>query len=277
MNKYFALLRLNKPIGILLLLWPTLWALWLASQGTPSIKILSIFITGVVLLRSAGCIINDIFDRKIDCKVKRTRDRPITSGQISVFTASIIFIILMSMAFILVLFLNQLTIKLACIGAIFTIIYPLLKRFTNLPQLGLGITFSLGIPMAFSAVTNQLPNNMWWIFVTAFVWTIMYDTLYAMVDREDDLLIGVRSTAILFGKYDRAIIFLLQTIIILLLIKIGLVFKLKYIYFYLLPVTSGLFIYQQWLIRARLPANCFKAFLNNNWVGLILFLGIIFS
>lgn len=277
MNKYIVLLRLNKPIGILLLLWPTLWALWLVSYGVPDFKIMGIFIFGVIIMRSAGCVMNDILDRKFDKYVTRTRDRPITSGQISVLTASLIFTGLMLIAFNLVLLLNALTILLAFLGALFVCIYPLLKRITHLPQFGLGITFSWGVPMAFAAVIGHLPIEGWWVFLAAAVWTLMYDTLYAMVDRQDDLLIGVRSTAILFGRFDRLIIFLLQILIILLFVKMGTVFALKKFYFFSIVIVAGFFLYQQKLIYHRVPAACFKAFLNNHWVGLIVFLGIVFS
>ncbi|MDX1900514.1 MAG: 4-hydroxybenzoate octaprenyltransferase [Gammaproteobacteria bacterium] len=275
MGNYIALLRLNKPIGILLLLWPTLWALWLAACGMPDLKILLIFVFGVIVMRSAGCVINDIADRDFDRYVMRTQERPITSGKIALREAYLIFLLLVSLAFGLVSMLNYLTMALACVGIIFVMVYPLLKRVTHLPQLGLGVTFSWGIPMAFSAVNGYLETGTGWLFLTAVVWTLMYDTLYAMTDRQDDIKIGLHSTAILFGRYDRLVIFLLQSLVLALLFYCGIIFQLGKFYSAMLILVATLFFYQQYLIRERDPLNCFRAFLNNNWVGLIIFLGIV--
>lgn len=270
-------MRLDKPIGILLLLWPTLWALWLAAQGKPDIKVLAIFIAGVVLMRSAGCVINDLTDRHIDGFVQRTRQRPLPSGKVTPRAALTLAGILLWLAFLLVLLTNALTIKLAFIGAILTFIYPLMKRFTYLPQCGLGLAFSWGIPMAFAAQTGVVTFSAWFLFATSIVWPIMYDTLYAMVDREDDLVIGVKSSAILFNTKDKFMIALLQFTFILLLIIVGLIFQLQVIYYVSLLMVSVLFLYQQWLIKKRDTQKCFQAFLNNNYVGLFIFLGICLS
>jgi 4-hydroxybenzoate polyprenyltransferase len=271
------LMRLNKPIGIFLLLWPTWWALWLASSGSPAVSIVLIFTLGVILTRSAGCIINDFADRHIDKHVKRTRERPLTSGKISTRAAFILFALLMLSAFILVLFLNKFTIFLAIIGAALILIYPFMKRVTHLPQVGLGVAYAWGVPMAFAAVNNTIPPISGYIFFAAVIWPVMYDTLYAMVDRADDIKIGVKSTAILFGKHDRLIILFLQIIFLLALILIGYEFHLKWPYFAGISAVTILFGYQQWLIKNRQPENCFNAFLNNNWVGLIIFIGILYG
>lgn len=277
MKKYFYLMRLHKPIGIFLLLWPTLWALWLASAGHPQIKIATIFVLGVVLTRSAGCIINDFADRKFDKFVERTKERPLATGEVSVRRALILFCCLMLIAFILVLFLNLFTILLAVLAAMFAVIYPFLKRFTNLPQLGLGIAFSWGVPMAFAAQTNSLSVGCGFIFLATVLWVILYDTQYAMADRDDDLKIGIKSTAILFGRYDRVIIAMLQLAFLLLMVKVGLIYQLPIFYYGSLLVAGLLFVYQQFLIRERKSKNCLNAFLNNNWVGLVVFAGIFFA
>ncbi|SRR5579883_167420 len=269
------LTRLNRPIGIYLLLWPTLWALWLASNGHPPMKIVAIFVLGVIVMRSAGCIINDIADRHFDGFVARTRERPIASGKLSVKSALILFVILLAVAFFLVCQLNFLTIELAFIAALIAIIYPFLKRFTYLPQAGLGLAFAFSVPMAFAAVQNTVPLNAWLVFSAAALWPFIYDTIYAMADREDDLKINVKSTAILFGEYDKGIIFILQLIFIGLVIAIGHVFQLDKLFFQCVTPVFFLFAYQQWLIKNRDPNRCIKAFLNNNWVGLIIFAGIL--
>ncbi len=277
MKQAIYLMRLHKPIGIFLLLWPTLWAVWLGGQGHPRVSIVVIFVLGVVIMRSAGCIANDLADRNFDRHVARTRDRPLTSGKISVRAALVLLVILLLLALILVLLLNPLTLFLACFGVLFAVIYPFFKRFTHLPQAALGVAFSWGVPMAFAAQNNVITAADWQLFAAAAVWPVMYDTLYAMVDREDDLKIGVKSTAILLGRFDRLFVALLQIILVLLFINVGYVFKLHAAYFFALGAMILFFVYQQWLIRSREPAQCFNAFLNNNWVGLILFLGIVFS
>lgn len=274
LSPYLRLMRFHRPIGILLLLWPTLWALWLAGAGHPDFSVLLIFIAGVVIMRAAGCIINDIADRQVDSHVRRTADRPIASGVISMQSALILFIILLSLAFALVLMCNRLTIALAFVGAVLATVYPFLKRMTHLPQLGLGLAFSWGVPMAFAAQTNRVPAEAWLLFIAACSWPVIYDTFYAMADRDDDVKIGVKSTAILFGRYDQVITFLLQLFFIVMLIRVGNVFALDEFYFVGLAVSSLFFIYQQHLIKLRKPADCFKAFLNNNWVGLVVFIGI---
>ncbi|MEO8402279.1 MAG: 4-hydroxybenzoate octaprenyltransferase, partial [Gammaproteobacteria bacterium] len=258
-------------------LWPTLWALWLASAGKPNLLIVSIFVVGVIVMRSAGCIINDFADREIDKHVERTRDRPLTSGLVTTTEALILFFILITLAFILILFLNHFTILLAFAGLFFAVTYPFLKRVTHLPQIGLGLAYAWGVPMAFAAENNSITPAGWEVFAAALLWPVMYDTLYAMVDRSDDLKIGVKSTAILFAHYDRFMIAILQIIFLILLVHIGFLFKLTEIYFLGLFFAGLLFVYQQWLIRSRDPKACFKAFLNNNWVGLIIFFGVVFA
>jgi len=272
---FLRLMRFHQPIGILLLLWPMLWALCLASAGHPDESILIIFILGVVVMRAAGCIINDIADRHVDGYVQRTALRPLASGAISLKSALFLFAALMCVAFSLVLMCNVLTIKLAFVGAALASIYPYLKRITNLPQLGLGLAFSWSIPMVFAAQTNHVPVEAWLLFATACYWPVIYDTFYAMADREDDIKVGIKSTAILFGNRDRLLTAMLQIIFVNMLIWVGYVFALSIFYYISLLIVSLLFIYQQKLIRRRLPQDCFAAFLNNNWVGLVILIGII--
>lgn len=274
-KQYALLMRLHRPIGIFLLLWPTLWALWIASNGRPNMFILIIFMLGVLIMRSAGCVINDIADRKFDPYVSRTRTRPLAAGNIKLLEAIILFILLCTIAFILVLQLNLPTIKLAFIGLALAIIYPFTKRFTYWPQLFLGAAYAWGVPMAFTAQTQNLPIVCWLIYLAAIIWPIAYDTLYAMVDRSDDLMIGVKSTAILFASYDKVIVAALQIIVLILLFIVGKVAKLNYLFDISLICATMLIIYQQYLIKERIPEKCFKAFLNNNWFGLVIFLGII--
>lgn len=274
---YFYLMRLNKPIGIFLLLWPTLWALWLAGEGRPNLAVVLIFMVGVILMRSAGCVINDIADRDFDKYVERTRDRPLTSGKISLFSAWILFFILMALAFLLVLLLNRFAILLAFVGAALAMTYPLMKRYTHLPQLGLGLAFSWGVPMAFAAMNNTVPFKAWLLFLAAVIWPVIYDTLYAMVDRSDDLKIGVKSTAILFTGKERVIVAGLQLIFLALLICCGILFQLKAAYYFSLVVCALFFIYQLWLIKDSQREQCFQAFLNNHWVGMMIFAGIVLS
>lgn len=275
LKQYVYLIRLHKPIGILLLLWPTLWALWLASNGQPDWSIVAIFIAGVILMRSAGCIVNDIADKKWDAHVERTRGRPLVTGKISLKEAWIFFGILIAAAFLLVWQLNWLTIILAFFGLLFAMIYPFLKRVTHLPQVGLGIAFSWGIPMAFAAQLYEVPVSGWVLFFAAMIWPMIYDTFYAMTDKVDDINVGVKSMAILFGSREQFFIGLLQMVFVLLMVWVGFFFRLGFYYFASLLVVSFLFFYQEWLIKDRDPQKSFKAFLNNNWVGFVIFLGII--
>jgi len=274
LRAYIQLMRLDKPIGILLLLWPTLWALWLASNGIPDLKILFIFIAGVVTMRTAGCIINDFADRNFDKYVQRTANRPLTTGVIAPKKALVLFFCLLTFAFILVLQLNRLTILLSLGGLFLAVLYPFTKRFLHCPQLILGFAFAWGVPMAFSALLNDIPPVAWWLFSAAVLWPIAYDTQYAMADREDDKKIGIKSSAIWFGRYDRFAIALLQGGVLILLIVVGVLKELNVICFFSLAVAFLLMLYQQYLMKDREAISCFKAFLNNHWIGLVIFLGI---
>lgn len=274
---YAELIRLNKPIGILLLLWPTLWALWLANGGMPPLSLLIIFVLGTVVMRSLGCILNDIADRKIDGHVQRTQSRPLAAGKVSLREALILAGILAIVAFILVLQCNWLTIGLAFVGLALAGIYPYLKRVTHLPQVGLGIAFSWSVPMAFAASLGYVPSVAWYLFVTAAIWPVIYDTMYAMVDRYDDVRIGVKSSAILFAKHDCMMIAVLQIIFVVMLGLLGWVFHLAVQYLYCLLFVIALFVYQQALIQTRKPADCFAAFMNNHYVGLMVFVGILWG
>ncbi|MFC3195589.1 4-hydroxybenzoate octaprenyltransferase [Marinicella sediminis] len=271
---YLLLMRMDRPIGTLLLLWPAWWALWSASNGQPEFSVWLIFSIGVFLMRSAGCVINDIADRNIDGHVKRTQNRPLTSGKISLKQAYILFVGLMICAAILLLFLSQLTIMLALIAAFLAVTYPLMKRHTYLPQVYLGVAFSFSIPMAFAEITGHVPQEAWLLFVANILWTTAYDTIYAMVDRKDDLKIGVKSTAVLFGDLDRVIIGIIQLLTLMALFLFGKQMSFTAPYFLALVAVIWLFAHQQLLIHQRNEAKCFKAFLNNNWVGMIIFLGI---
>jgi 4-hydroxybenzoate polyprenyltransferase len=271
---YAQLIRLDKPIGILLLLWPTLIALWIAAGGWPDTDVLLVFVAGVILMRSAGCAINDYADRHIDLKVRRTKDRPLTTGKISEKEVLIIFAALSITAFMLVLLMNTLTIIMSLIGVALAASYPFMKRYHYLPQIHLGAAFGWAVPMAYAAQTNELHPVAWLLFIATVLWTTVYDTLYAMVDREDDLKIGVKSTAILFESADRLIIGIIQALLILCLIMIGLKAELGGFYYAGVLVAVYLAIWQQYLIRDRQPAACFQAFLNNNWLGLALFVGV---
>ena len=276
-QQYFLLMRLDRPIGIFLLLWPTLWALWIAAQGVPDSRVLVVFVTGVILMRSAGCVINDIADRDIDPHVRRTRQRPIASGQVSVSEALKLFAALCTLAFILVLMMNRLTILLAFVGAFLAATYPFVKRYTYLPQVYLGMAFGWSVPMAFAAQTGAVPVMAWLVFIATVLWATAYDTLYAMVDREDDLRIGVKSTAILFAEADRVIIAIIQGLLLLVLLLIGLRLQLGGFYYTGLLIALALTVYQQYLIRERQPDLCFRAFLNNNWLGAAVFAGLVLS
>ena len=268
------LIRFDKPIGTLLLLWPTLWALWIAAGGVPPAKLLLIFAVGTFLMRSAGCIVNDLADRNLDGSVTRTSSRPLVTGAVSVPEATVFFLVLMALAFGLVLMTNTLTVKLSFVAALLASVYPLMKRITHLPQLVLGLAFSWGIPMAFAAVSGELPTGLWLLVAANFLWTVVYDTKYAMVDREDDLAVGIKSTAILFGRADRVIIALLQIACLACWWLAGLHFELGAIYRLSLLVVVGLFGYHLYLIRNQDRDACFRAFRHNNWVGLTVFLGI---
>ena len=274
---YAQLIRLDKPVGWLLLLWPTLWALWIANAGAPTLHLLAVFIPGVFLTRSAGVVVNDLADRDFDLHVARTRQRPITTGKVSEKEACSIIGALTLCAFLLVLTTNLLTVLLSICAVCLTLLYPFMKRYTYLPQVFLGFAFSWGIPMAFAASTGVVPAIVWLLFATNILWVLIYDTLYAMVDRDDDLRIGVKSTAILLDDADRAVIGIIQVMFIIALYSIGRQAGLGGIYHVALLLVAALFIYQQWLITERKPQPCFKAFLNNNWVGLIIFSGIAMS
>jgi 4-hydroxybenzoate polyprenyltransferase len=272
--QYALLMRLHRPIGILLLLWPTLWALWIAGNGYPNLLVTIVFIFGVILMRSAGCVINDYADRHIDPHVRRTSDRPLAARRVTEREALILFIVLCLIAFGLVLLMNWLTIALSIIAALLAATYPFMKRYTHWPQVFLGIAFGFAIPMAFAAQTGTVPRLAWWLFLINVLWTVAYDTMYAMADREEDLVIGVKSTAILFGKADKAIIAILQIVVLVLLFWIGQNNNFNQFYFIGLLIAASLIIYQQWLIKDREAGRCFQAFLNNNWFGATIFLGI---
>ena len=274
---YSRLMRIDKPIGALLLLWPTYWALWIAAKGFPDWHILIVFTIGVFSMRAAGCVINDFADRKIDGSVERTKNRPLPSGAVTEKESKILFIVLVLLSFGLVLTLNTMTIWLSVAGLALAWFYPFVKRFSNLPQLILGMAFGWSIPMGFAAVSESLPLVCWLLFLVNIVWSVVYDTQYAMVDRNDDIKIGVKSTAILFGRYDKIIIGILQLVMLALLVFIGILLNLKGIYYWSLLLVTALFIYQQKLIAERERAPCFQAFMNNNYVGFVFFAGILFS
>ncbi|MEH0373468.1 4-hydroxybenzoate octaprenyltransferase [Vibrio mimicus] len=274
---YWQLMRMDRPIGSLLLLWPTLWALLLAAQGLPDVRVLVVFVLGVFLMRSAGCVINDFADRHVDGHVKRTSQRPLPAGLVSAKEALLLFVILAVTAFLLVLTMNTLTIQLSFVGILLAFIYPFMKRFTHLPQLVLGLAFSWSIPMAWSAQADALPPQVWVLFLINALWTVAYDTQYAMVDRDDDVKIGIKSTAILFGRWDKRIIGLLQLATLGLLVALGQGLELSASYYWSLLIAAGLFAYQQHLIRYRERMPCFQAFLNNNYVGMAITAGILFS
>jgi len=277
MNAYFRLMRLNKPIGIYLLLWPTYWALFLSAGGWPDIDLLIIFTCGVIITRSAGCVINDYADREIDKHIARTRDRPIAAGEISPKAALLLFFALGLVAFVLVLLTNTLTIKISFIALALSVLYPFTKRWTNLPQLILGLAFAMSVPMAFSAQTGTVPATAGWIFLATVLWTLIYDTLYAMADRDEDLKIGVKSTAILFAKYDQIFITSMQVLLMIMFIKIGNLFDLGAFYDISLIIILLFMIYHQFLIKKRQKMDYFKAFINNHFIGMALFFGIFLS
>ena len=274
-KNYLILARFDKPIGILLLLWPTLWALWIAAQGMPRLSILMVFVLGVIIMRASGCIINDIADRNLDAHVARTQNRPMATGAISTPQALIAFGLLTVCAFALVLTLNYFTILLSLPAVALAISYPFMKRFTHFPQAVLGIAFSWSIFMAFAAQANHIPWITWPLFLSGALWTIIYDTEYAMVDRDDDIRMGMKSTAIVFGQYDRLIIGILQIIVVALWCYCGALLHAGFEFFIAVGIAAALFCYQQYWIRNRVPGLCFKAFLNNNWIGMIIFIGVL--
>ena len=275
LREYALLMRLDRPIGSLLLLWPTLWALWIASRGIPDTKLLVVFVLGVFVMRSAGCVINDFADRELDPHVERTRNRPLAARRVSPREALALFAILCTVAFGLVLLLNRLTIMLSVVGVLLAATYPYHKRFTYLPQVHLGVAFGWAAPMAFAAALESVPALAWLLMVAAVVWAVVYDTMYAMVDRDDDLYLGVRSTAILFGELDRAFVAGFQVLVVIALIVVGLQAELGTYYYWALAVAGCFSVYQQYLIRNRVPSQCFRAFLNNNWFGAAVFVGIV--
>ena len=272
---FVALTRLDRPIGIYLLLWPMLWALWFAAKGVPDLAVLFIFILGTTLTRSAGCAINDYADRDFDGHVARTRNRPLATGALSGREALIAAAVLMLIAFVLVLFTNPLTIALSFIAAVLAFAYPFAKRYTYLPQVVLGAAFGFAIPMAYAAQINHVPAQAWWLFATAIIWSVAYDTLYAVADRPDDLKIGVKSSAILFGRYELLIVGTLQLIVLISLALIGANAGRGFIYFCGLVLALGFVIYQLWISRHREPEKCVQAFLNNSWLGMTIFIGLV--
>jgi 4-hydroxybenzoate polyprenyltransferase len=274
-NAYWRLMRFDRPIGTLLLLWPTWWALLLAGNGRPTIRNALVFTTGVVVMRAAGCVMNDIADREFDPHVERTRQRPLASGELRLREAVGLFLVLMTLAFGLVLLTNALTIKLALVGALLASTYPFFKRFTHVPQVVLGIAFGWGIPMAFAAETGTVPSLAWLLLAINTVWSVIYDTEYAMVDREDDQSIGIKSTAILFGRFDVAAIAGLMGVMLALLLWTGPRAGLTWPWYLGVLTGAALFAWQLVTIRTRERAACFRAFLNNNWVGFAIFLGLV--
>ena len=275
LNAYVRLMRLDKPVGIYLLLWPTLWALLMASQGLPALDITLIFVAGVVVMRSAGCVINDYADRKVDGSVKRTAQRPLATGEVTAKQALQLFGVLVAIAFILVLFLNWQTIALSVAALLLASSYPFMKRYTHLPQVVLGAAFGWAIPMAFMAVLETIPVYGWWLFVANLTWTVAYDTMYAMVDRDDDLQIGVKSTAILFGKNDVRIVMGLQVVTLAILIGVGQAIAASWPYYTALAFAALLCVRQYQLIKRRQREGCFTAFLENHYMGLVITLGVL--
>ena len=271
----WRLMRLDRPVGTLLLLWPTLAALWIAAEGVPPFGVLAAFVAGVALTRSAGCVVNDIADRRFDGQVERTRRRPLAQGDVTLAGALALLALLGALCLGIVLTLNPLTCWLAVAGAAVAVLYPFLKRWTHLPQAALGVAFSWGIPMAFAALRDTVPAAAWLLFAASWLWIVAYDTLYAMVDRDDDVKIGVKSTAILLGRADRAAVGGLQVGVVGLLLWLGVLLGFAHAYFVGLVGIAALFAYQQALIRERRREACFRAFGNNVWVGFALFVGTV--
>ncbi|MBB72334.1 MAG: 4-hydroxybenzoate octaprenyltransferase [Legionellales bacterium] len=275
LKAYGQLLRFDKPIGIGLLLWPTLWALWVAGQGNPEPSMVLIFIVGVFVMRPAGCVINDICDRNFDKHVARTQSRPLARGDVTVVEALLLFVILSTMGLGLVLLLNLKTLLLAGLALLLSSVYPLMKRYTHLPQIWLGAAWYIGMLMAFTAQLDYIPAQGWLLYGIAILWTVVYDTMYAMVDRPDDRKLGLKSTAVLFAQYDRLVIGVLQSLIIALFVVLGISLHLNFVYYLSLVVAAALFLYQQFLIREREPERCFYGFLNNNYVGIAILVGLL--
>jgi len=275
LREYALLMRLDKPIGFFLLLWPTLWALLIAGEGRPDAQVLLVFILGVLLMRSAGCVINDFVDTGIDRHVARTQNRPLAAGRISNVEAIVLFVLLCLAALGLVLLLNTLTIMMSFVGVLLAATYPFMKRLTYLPQVYLGAAFGWAVPMAFAAQTGAVPAIAWLLFTATVLWATAYDTMYAMVDRGDDLVLGVKSTAILFGESDRQIIGVIQVMVLVCLVMVGVQAGLGWLYYAGVGAAAGLAIYQQGLIRYREREECFRAFLNNNWFGAAVFVGLL--
>ena len=275
LRNYGKLMRINKPIGIWLLLWPTLWALWLAGEGSPDQGLFVVFMLGVVVMRSAGCVLNDYVDRKIDPYVERTRSRPIASGAVAPLEALILFTALSLIAIGLATMLNRPAQMLAIVAAVLTVAYPFIKRFISIPQFILGAAFGWAVPMAFAAQTAETPELAWLVFGTAMIWAVIYDTFYAMVDREDDLKVGVKSTAILFGEVDLFVIAGLQALMLVALLLIGFRAGLSVWSYLSVAVAAILMAYHLWLARERQPAGCFAAFLHNHYIGMVVFIGIV--
>lgn len=275
LHEYIKLTRLDRPIGIYLVLWPTLWGLWVAAQGMPPSLVMAVFLAGVVLMRSAGCAINDFADRHIDLHVARTTERPLARQAITPKEAVGVFAVLSLIAFVLVLQLNTLTILLSIPAVVLAGSYPFTKRYTHLPQAYLGVAFGWAVPMAFAAVAGSIPGAAWLWFIATVFWALAYDTMYAMADREDDLKIGVKSSAILFGRFDRLAIGVMQLAVLAILVLAGLSFQLQWPYYVGLVAASGFSLYQQYLIRGRDPRLCFRAFINNHYFGMVVFIGIV--
>ena len=275
LRNYGKLMRVDKPIGIWLLLWPTLWALWLAGEGAPDQGLFVVFVLGVLVMRSAGCVLNDYADRNIDPYVERTRSRPIASGSVAPTEALFLFVALSLIAVGLATMLNRPAQMLAIVAGGLTVAYPFVKRFVSVPQFVLGAAFGCAVPMAFAAQTGEMPELAWLVFGTAVIWAVIYDTFYAMVDREDDLKIGVKSTAILFGDVDVFVIASLQLLMLLALVLIGYRANLSLWYYSSVLVSALMMAYHLWLARDRQPANCFAAFLHNHYIGMTVFIGIV--
>ncbi len=274
LHQYYLLMRMDRPIGTWLLLWPTFWALWIAAQGIPPVDIIFIFALGVFIMRSAGCVINDYADRDIDKHIERTKNRPITSGKVSSREALLLFAVCILSAFVLVLFLNLYTILLSIVALLLAAVYPFMKRYTHYPQIVLGMAFSWAIPMGFAAQLNAIPPVAWLLYGVTILWIVSYDTMYAMADKEEDLKIGVKSTAIIFADNDRLIIGLLQLCFTLGMLLVAWLVQ-GGVFFYLGIAGSVIFsLYQQYLIRERDKKRCFQAFLNNHWLGMVIFIGI---
>ncbi|MDJ0657230.1 MAG: 4-hydroxybenzoate octaprenyltransferase [Xanthomonadales bacterium] len=269
------LVRLDRPVGTYLVLWPTLWALWIAAGGVPRIDVLIIFVLGVIVMRMAGCVINDYADREFDGQVRRTRARPLATGEIHPSEALAVFLVLMMAALALVMLTNRLTVYYAVGGAVLAAVYPFMKRFTHLPQIVLGMAFAWAIPMAYTAQTGAVNPTTWLLFIATLLLTVAYDTMYAMVDRADDLKVGIKSTAILFGDMDRVAIAMMQGLMVFTLLLLGQREEFGLWYFLGVLAVAGFFLYQQWLIRSRERDACFRAFMNNQWLGLVFFLAIV--